>query len=122
MVNELAEPPRPQWVKIAAFADLLQHWCTRSWAFHTVRGGIDAGGIITVFIPGLSELYLDVWYCFFLGGGILSPPGAVCSTSPSQPAISQWAWVFQTVPGGIDPGDLPFRPRIVRVVDVWNTL
>ena len=33
--------------------------------------------------------------------------------SPSQPAISQWGWGFHNVRGGIDLGDLRFRPRFL---------
>ena len=40
--------------------------------------------------------------------------------SHSQPATSQWGWGLHTLLGGIDPGDLPFRPRFVEVVETWN--
>ena len=42
--------------------------------------------------------------------------------SPSQSAITQWGWGFHTLRGGIDPGDLRFRPRVVEVVDRWKGL
>ena len=35
-------------------------------------------------------------------------------------ARSSWSWGFNTVLGGIDPGDHRFRPRLTRVVDVWR--
>ena len=35
MVNELAEPSRPQWVGIAGVMNPSKQWCTRSWGFHT---------------------------------------------------------------------------------------
>ena len=41
---------------------------------------------------------------------------------PSQLAISQWGWGSQTVRGGIDPGDISFRPQFVGVVEVWKDL
>ena len=47
--------------------------------------------------------------------GKLSPRAGSTSLKPisSQP-------VGFTLRGGIDPGDLRFRPRVVGVVDVWN--
>ena len=38
------------------------------------------------------------------------------SKSPSQSVITQWGWGFHTLGGGIDPGDLRFRPRVVGFV------
>ena len=40
--------------------------------------------------------------------------------SSSQSATSQWGWGLHIVPGGIDPGDLRFRPWVVGVVDALN--
>ena len=40
--------------------------------------------------------------------------------SPRQSATSQWDWGFHTLRGGIDPGDLRFRTRVVGAVDVWK--
>ena len=40
--------------------------------------------------------------------------------SPSQSAITQWGWCFHTLRGGIDPGDLHVRLRVVGVVNVWK--
>ena len=41
--------------------------------------------------------------------------------SPSQSAITQRGWgVPHTLRGGIDPGDLRFRPRVVGVVNIWK--
>ena len=40
--------------------------------------------------------------------------------SLSQSATSQLGWGFHTLRGGIDPGDLRFRPRVVGVVEIWN--
>ena len=39
---------------------------------------------------------------------------------PRQSAITQWDWGFRTARGGMDPGDLCFRPRGVGVVEVWR--
>ena len=36
--------------------------------------------------------------------------------SLSQLAASQLGWGFHTLRGGIDPGDLSLRPRVVGVV------
>ena len=38
--------------------------------------------------------------------------------SLSQSATRRCGCGFHIVPGGIDPGDLRFRPRVVGVVDV----
>ena len=39
-----------------------------------------------------------------------------------QPISNQpvWGWGFHAVRGGIDPGDIRFRPRVVGVVQVWK--
>ena len=37
-----------------------------------------------------------------------------------QPISNQWGWGFDTLRGGIDPGDLRFRPRLAGVVNVWK--
>ena len=50
--------------------------------------------------------------------GQLSPRSA--SMSPSKSAITQRGWGFHTVRGGIDPGNIRFRPRVVGVVDIWK--
>ena len=39
----------------------------------------------------------------------------------SQPISNQLVgWGFYTAWGGIDPGDLCFRPRVVGVVEIWR--
>ena len=40
-------------------------------------------------------------------------------TSPSQSENGRWDWRFHTVRGGIDPGDIRVRLRVVGVADVW---
>ena len=50
--------------------------------------------------------------------GQLSPRAG--SMSPSQSTITQWGRGFHTLRGGIDPGDLRLRPRVVRVVEIWK--
>ena len=42
------------------------------------------------------------------------------SMSPSQSATSQRDWGLHTMRGGIDPGDLRFRPRVVGVAKVYG--
>ena len=37
-----------------------------------------------------------------------------------QSATSQWGWGFHTLRGGIDPGNLRFRPQVVEVVEIWK--
>ena len=43
MVNELVEPSCFHWVETAGFTNPSQQCCTRSWGFHTVRGGVVRG-------------------------------------------------------------------------------
>ena len=38
--------------------------------------------------------------------------------NPSQSGTSQYVWGFYIVRGGINPGDLRFRPRVVGVVEI----
>ena len=40
--------------------------------------------------------------------------------SLSQSATSLLGWRFHTLRGGIDPGDLRFRPRVVGVVEIFR--
>ena len=42
--------------------------------------------------------------------------------TPSQSGITQWGWGFHTLRGGIDTGDLHFRPRFSRVVETEGFL
>lgn len=44
MATELAELSFPQWMGTAGFTNPNQQWCTQTWGFHTVWGGIDSGG------------------------------------------------------------------------------
>ena len=53
-----------------------------------------------------------------LARGQLSLRAGSMSSSPS--AIIQWGWGFRTLRGGIDPGELPRRPRVVGVVEIWK--
>ena len=53
-----------------------------------------------------------------LARGALSPRAD--SMSFNQSATSRWGWGLHTLPGGIDPGDICFLPRVVEVVDVWR--
>ena len=39
----------------------------------------------------------------------------------SQSATSELGWGFHTLRGGIDPGDLRLRPRVVGVVEIRNS-
>ena len=100
-------------------------------AFHTLRGDIDPGDLsFRPRVVGVVEIKKD----FCPGDGSLFSPGAAGprlrpegqlspragSMSPSLSEISQWGWGFNTLRGGIDPGDLRFRLRVVRVVDIWK--
>ena len=60
---------------------------------------------------------------FFSGDETRSSPDAVGprragSMSPSQSATSQRGCGLHTLRGGIDPGDLYIRPRVVEVVEI----
>ena len=79
---------------------------------------------------------VDVWRDFHSGDKTLSSTGAAGrrrwpegqlspragSMNPSQSATSQCVWGVHTVRSGIDPGDLLFRARLVRVVEIWKDL
>ena len=53
----------------------------------------------------------------WLEGQLSTHAGAM---SPSQSATSHWGWGFHTVRGGIDAGDLRFRPWVVGIVEIWK--
>ena len=40
--------------------------------------------------------------------------------SRSQSTITKWGWGFHTLRGGIDPGNLRFRPRVIGAVEIWT--
>ena len=96
-----------------------------------MRGGIDPGDLR--FRPRIIPV-VDVWNNFGSGDGNVSPRGTVGPRrwaegrlpprvgymSVSQLANSQLGWSFHTLRGGIDPGDLRFRPRVVGGVEMWN--
>jgi len=101
------------------------------WGFHTVPGAVDPRDLrFRPKVVGVVEIRNDL----FSGVETLSSPGAAGlrrwsegklspyagSMNPSQSATSQWGWSFHTVRGGIDPGDLRFRPRVVGVVEIWK--
>ena len=104
-------------METAGFTNTSQQWCTRSWGFRTVRGGIVRGD--NRFRPRLIGV-VDIRKAFCSEDGIVYPPGARGFTNPSHPAISQWGWGFYTVRSVIDPEDHRCRPRFVGVVDVWK--
>ena len=98
---------------------------------HTLRGGIDPGDLR--FRPQVFGV-VEIWKDFCPGDGNLSSLGAAGprrwpegqlslragSMSSSPSAIIQWGWGFRTLRGGIDPGELPRRPRVVGVVEIWK--
>ena len=101
------------------------------WGFHTLRGGIDPGDLrFRPRVVGVVEMWKDFQY----EDETLSYPGVAgprrCperqlspragAMSLSQSATSQLGWGFHTLRGGINPGDLRFRPRVVGVVDIWK--
>ena len=49
------------------------------------------------------------------------PRGALAlKANPSESAIGWWICGFPHLAGGVDPGDLRFRPQVVGVVEVWK--
>ena len=36
-----------------------------------------------------------------------------------ETAINQWRWGFQTLRGGIDPGNLRLCSRVIEVAEIW---
>ena len=112
----------------------LSQSATSQWGsrFHTLRGGIYPGD--PCFRPPVVGV-VEIWKDLQSGDETLSSPGAAgplrCperQLSPrvgsmslmSQLVTSQLVRGFNTLRGGIDPGDLRFRPRVVRVVDIWK--
>ena len=104
----------------------IGHW---GLCLLTVWGGIDSGEHRfrrrVVGDVGVLKLFLSD------DGTLISPEAArprrwregeslprAGFTSPSPSATSQWGWSFHTVRGGIDPGDLYFRPPFVGVVEI----
>ena len=99
------------------------------WGFHTLRGGI-APGDLRFRLRVVGVVYVRKY--FESGHETLSSPGVagprrcpkmklsprVGSMSPSQSATSQLDWGFHILRGGIDPGDLRFRPRVVGVLNI----
>ena len=101
------------------------------WGFYTARGGIDPGDLC--FRPRAVGV-VDLWRYFTSGDKTLSSPGAVeprrwpegqlspraASMNLSQVATSQLGWSFHALRGDIDPEDLRFRPRVIKVVEIWK--
>ena len=121
-------PCRPRVTLALSLISSLSAIGRRGWRVHTLRGGFDG------FRPPVNGV-VDAWKDLSSGDGNLSSPGAAgplrwpegqlsprtgSMSSPSQSAITQWGWRFQTLRGGIDPGDLRFRPQVVGVVDTWK--
>ena len=101
------------------------------WGFHTLRGGIDTDDLsVRPRVVGV----VGIWKYFLSGDEALSAPGVAgprrCpegqlspragSMSLSQSATSQLCWGFYTLRGGLNTGDLRFRPRVVEVEDIWE--
>ena len=101
------------------------------WGFYTARGGINPGDLL--FRPQVV-VFVDIWRVFSSRDKTLSSPGAAGprrwpegqlsqragSMSLIQSATRQSGWGFHTLRGGIDPGDLCFRPQVVGIVDTWK--
>ena len=83
-------------------------WGTRSWGFHTVRGGIDPG----------NQHFCPVWRnCRFMEVVV------ICGRHRSSPGVAgSTNCGFHIVRFVVDPGDHRFRPRFVVVVHVWTNL
>ena len=80
------------------------------WSFHA----LDPGDLrLRPRVVGVVDRWIDCW-----PKGQITPRAG--SMSPSQLAITQWGWSFHSLRGGIDPGYLRFRPRVVGDVDIWK--
>ena len=99
------------------------------WDFHTARDGTDPGDLrFRLRVVAVVEIWRDFSsgdkpYPPRCGGTSTLPRGATLAARwlhEPQPISNQpeWGWGFHTLRGGIDPGDLHFRPRVVGVVDV----
>ena len=71
---------------------------------------------------GWGPIVHGLWDLWIHGG--VSDPGMITNrlrvalalyTSPSKSAISRCGWVFHTVRGGVDAGDLGFRIRVLEL-------
>ena len=104
--------------------------------FHTAPGGADPGELY--FRPrGVGVV--EIWKNVYIGDGTQSHPGTaglggvkrgrgpilpgLRSLYAPQP-ISDWPVKlgFPTVQGGVDPGEIDFRPRDVGIVEMWKYL
>ena len=45
---------------------------------------------------------------------------ALAPRTPGNQQSLRGGWGFHTLLGGIDPGDLRFRPRVVGVIEIWK--
>ena len=101
------------------------------WGFHTLRGGIDPRD------PRFRRRVVGVveaWKTLPPGDGNTSSPGSAGprrwpegplssragAMTPGQSTITLWGWGFHTRRGGIGPGDVRLRPRVVGVVEIWK--
>ena len=86
------------------------------WAFHTLRGGIDPGDLR--FRRGVVGV-VDTWKDSDPEMGVYPPRStlALCRI-PSESAIGQWDWGFNSVRDCFGPGDLHFRLHVVGDVKV----
>ena len=96
-----------------------------------MRGGIEPRDLR--FRPRVVGV-VEIWKDFESRDEALSSPGVAgpqrCPErqlspragfmSPSHSAITHWGWGFHNARGGIDPGDLCFRPRVLEVVAIWK--
>ena len=97
------------------------------WDFHTLPGGIDP--VDLCFRPRAVGV-VEIWREFLSGDDTLSSLGAAGPRrwpegrwlhDESHPISNiQWVWGFHTLRGGIDPGDLRFRPRVAGIVEIWK--
>ena len=90
----------------------LSHW---DWSFHAVRGGVDPRGLgFRSRVVGV----VDVWKDQVPWTGSYPPPDTD-STHEPQPCSDKPVTLGFPYRHGIDPGERSFRPRVVRVVDIW---
>ena len=130
---DVAGPRCPQgqlWPRAGSMSPRQSAFTQGGWGVHTLLGGIDPS---LRFRPRVVRV-VEIWKNFPSADETLSSPGVAGprrfpegqlsprsgSMSPRQSGITQCGWSLHTLLGSIDPVDLPFRPRVVEVVEIWE--
>ena len=105
------------------------------WGFHTVRRGVDPGEFaFRPVVTGAVEIWKDICTgdgaqfspgAAGLGGGQTKgrgpiPPGLCSLYTPQLISDRPVGIGVHTVRGGMDPGEIDFRPRVVGIAEIWK--